>query len=189
VYVTTYLNQKDLSTSLLDKLQKRFPKAAILSKTFWSQKIDRHMKHELARLSIMAIALIFTVLFLFLGLKIFRLYIAVTAPLISAISAIFIFSKLSNISLNSVHIIMSIIVCGLSIDYGVFLATQKKEMFLKASTISVFICALTTLAGFGVLALARHPVLASMGQVTFTGIAAALITALTITPTIIAKDK
>ena len=47
------------------------------------------------------------------------------------------------------------------------------------------LCALTTLCGFGVLALARHPVFFAMGITTLFGVAFGLVAALLLVPLLV----
>ncbi len=87
--------------------------------------------------------------------------------------------------MNSVFVIFII---GVSEDYSVFLVTSRldgwrgREQRLAATSASVLISALTTIFGFGVLILANHPVLYSMGTTVLLGMGFAFVATLVLTP-------
>ena len=87
--------------------------------------------------------------------------------------------------MNSVFVIFII---GVGEDYSVFLVTSKLDEWRgqpqrNASTsASVLVSASTTIFGFGVLVLANHPVLYSMGTTVLLGMGFAFIATLILTP-------
>ena len=87
--------------------------------------------------------------------------------------------------MNSVFVIFII---GVGEDYSVFLVASKldqwrgREPRIAVTSASVLISALTTIFGFGVLVLANHPVLYSMGTTVLLGMAFAFVATLVVTP-------
>ena len=87
--------------------------------------------------------------------------------------------------MNSVFVIFII---GVGEDYSVFLVTSKLDEWRgqpqrNASTsASVLVSAATTIFGFGVLVLANHPVLFSMGTTVLLGMSFAFLATLILTP-------
>lgn len=85
------------------------------------------------------------------------------------------------LSINMFNIAASVLVLGLSIDYGVFMVRRPVRRD-GAEERAVLVSALTTLSGFGALALARHPALFSLGITVVLGIVPAMLCALYIVP-------
>jgi uncharacterized protein len=88
---------------------------------------------------------------------------------------------LLGLKVNLFNVAASVLVLGLSIDYGVFMACVGHERN-RATDLALFTSALTTVSGFGVLALAHHPALFSLGITVVLGIIPAMISALIVVP-------
>lgn len=114
---------------------------------------------------------------------------AVLAPVFSALSAMSIFSYLSSGELNMMHLIMGIMVIGLSVDYGIFTVCACQEKNDSTSSFAVSVCAASSLIGFGVLAFAEHPALHALGVTVLAGIGVAWPTALFVSPVILNLNK
>lgn len=87
--------------------------------------------------------------------------------------------------MNSIFVIFII---GVGEDYSVFLMTSKldawrgQSQFAGSTSASVLVSALTTIFGFGVLVIANHPVLYSMGVTVLLGMSFAFVATLILTP-------
>ena len=87
--------------------------------------------------------------------------------------------------MNSIFVIF---VIGVGEDYAVFLVTSKLEVWRGESSqaavnsASVLVSALTTIFGFGVMVIANHPVLFSMGVTVLIGMGFAFLATLIIVP-------
>jgi uncharacterized protein len=88
---------------------------------------------------------------------------------------------LLGLKINLFNVAASVLVLGLSIDYGVFMACVGHERS-RATDMALFTSALTTVSGFGVLVLAKHPALFSLGITVTMGILPAMICALIVIP-------
>ncbi|MEW5773278.1 MAG: hypothetical protein AB1916_07095 [Thermodesulfobacteriota bacterium] len=80
------------------------------------------------------------------------------------------------------------LVLGLAADYGIFMVCRTRGLEASAGR-PVLVCGLTTLAGFGSLAVAQHPALRSLGLSILLGIGAALPTALLVTPRLLGPEE
>ena len=82
---------------------------------------------------------------------------------------------------------------GLGIDYGIFQIMKERSAggaFQNAyPPAALAAAALSTLAGFGVLALAKHGVLFIMGLSSFLGVGGALLAAYFILPVFLERQK
>ncbi|MFO1513799.1 MAG: 1-acyl-sn-glycerol-3-phosphate acyltransferase [Verrucomicrobiota bacterium] len=87
--------------------------------------------------------------------------------------------------MNSIFVIFII---GVSEDYSVFMVMTRLDEWrgrpkhTAVASASVFISALTTIFGFGVMVLASHPVLFSMGTTVLIGMGFAFVVTLVLTP-------
>jgi predicted exporter len=85
-------------------------------------------------------------------------------------------------SVNLFNIVASILIIGLGVDYGIFMVHRFTVGTDLATEKAVGVSGLTTLAGFGALALAHHPALYSIGLTVLLGIGAAVVSALWVIP-------
>ena len=82
---------------------------------------------------------------------------------------------------------------GMGIDYAIYYVCtyqrypDENSPAMNTIKLSIFLSAATTLIGFGVLALAKHSLLRSIGIVSFLGIGYSLIGAYFILPTLMQK--
>jgi predicted exporter len=103
-------------------------------------------------------------------------------PVGGGVTAVLAMMHLAGHSLNLFHIVAIPLVMGLGADYGIFMVCRKDAALYHGTLKAVLFSALSTLAGFGALILARHPALFSMGLTVLTGITTALIMALFVIP-------
>ncbi len=171
---------------VLKKLEEQIPGVAVLSNSKWRSNIETLVRHDVTRLSIAAGTLIVCLMWFF-----FRRpmpVLAALAPVLSALSSMAIFNYLCNKDINLMHILIGIMVIGISVDYGIFVVCAFQRAFSKTTFFAVSMCAVSTLSGFGVLTLAEHPALHTLGATVLVGIGAAWPTALWVTPIILKRN-
>ncbi len=159
----------------------------VLSNSTWRDEVEEHMRHDISFLSAAAGVAIFLLVFLQ-----FRKLIptfAVLAPVLTALSAMAIFCYLTNKDLNMMHLIMGIMVIGLSVDYGIFVVCSRQSGSDGSAPVAVSICAASSLVGFGVLACASHPALFALGTTVLVGIGVAWPTAILVSPAILSMRE
>ncbi len=106
-----------------------------------------------------------------------RAFAAFLPALLTAIIVLSAFA-LAGTETNLLHAVSLLIVMGMGVDYGIFVVDsveQPDEM--GATLVSCLLCCLTTLLGFGALALSSHPALRAIGITTGVGIAPSLLLA------------
>ena len=183
----TTVSLGDESLPLLLQLANEIKGATVLANSKWRSEVEQLLRHDIVNLSLSAGVAI--VLLVTLQFRMLRAVLAVLAPVISALSAMSVFCYLSSGELNMMHLIMGIMVIGLSVDYGIFTVCSKLSGQLAASASAVSICAASSLIGFGVLAFADHPALHALGVTVLIGIGVAWPTALTISPILLGRDR
>ena len=178
--VSTLVPDNRADAALLRDLPAEIPGVSVLSNSRWRHEMDVLLKGDIIRLTTAAaIAVLLICLAVFRN---FRDILAVLAPVLSAQAAMALFAGLTSGELNLMHLLMGIMVMGLSVDYGIFVVTSCREGVDGNTTLAVTLCALSTLSGFGVLALAAHPALHALGVTVLVGIGAAWPTALLVSP-------
>ncbi|PKN17767.1 MAG: hypothetical protein CVU71_15165 [Deltaproteobacteria bacterium HGW-Deltaproteobacteria-6] len=169
--------------------------AAGLVKLFDADLFNKRLSDVLKNL-FLEIALIISVgliLITFLHFLDWRLSLAALAPVVFALCATLGTLKLIGHPLDIPGIMLWIIILGMGDDYALYYICHYQRNFdeklpgMQTIKFSMFLSAFTTLIGFGVLIFASHPLLKSIGIVSFLGIGYALIGAYFILPVLMAK--
>ena len=103
-------------------------------------------------------------------------------PIAVGLGSVLAVYQIFDLSLNIFHAIALPLVVALSVDYGVFILANLEGTLEAESRKGVILSGLTTLSSFGVLLLAIHPALHSLGLTVVLGLTAALVTALYLVP-------
>ncbi|MBW1776648.1 MAG: MMPL family transporter [Deltaproteobacteria bacterium] len=122
---------------------------------------------------------------LFLTALLFRRITLLVPAVIPAVSGVVVMlggMAVLGLPFNLSNIAASILVIGLSIDYGIFMVCRLAGGYRHQTQQAVFVSGLTTLSGFAALAAAHHPALSSIGITVILGIGAALPAALWVVP-------
>ncbi len=90
---------------------------------------------------------------------------------------------------NIFNIAATILIIGLCVDYGIFMVCKLTEGSNHAANKAVLVSGLTTLAGLGALALARHPSMHSIGITVLLGIGTGIPAALLVIPALCSTDQ
>ncbi|PHR30228.1 MAG: hypothetical protein COA36_02260 [Desulfotalea sp.] len=185
VMTTVALKGKELAT--LSRLETEIPGVTVIANAKWRAAVERGLRHDILFLS--AAAGIVIVILAALQFKNILSVFAVLAPVFSALSAMSVFAFLTTGELNMMHLIMGIMVIGLSVDYGIFTVCACQDKQHSESGFAVSICAASSLIGFGVLAFAAHPALHALGVTVLAGIGVAWPTALFVSPVILSYKE
>lgn len=103
-------------------------------------------------------------------------------PAGAGVTAVLLAAQAAGQPLHLFHLAAFPLIMGLSADYGIFMVCGRDADTAETTRRAVFVSGLTTLAGFGVLILARHPALHALGLTVFSGIAVAMLTAVFLLP-------
>lgn len=142
-------------------------------------------------LLLLSIAIIFIILIIAFRNLIFAF--TSLLPSISALIGCLGITVITTGAFNIMHLVSSILLLGIGVDYGIFITNSFKdgssEEELNMTFQSIFISALTTLAGFGVLSFSRNYSIFSIGSSMFIGIVFSFITAYLALPFILKNYK
>ncbi len=137
---------------------------------------------------ITAAGIVLVVVFFFLD---WRLTLIVLSPVLFALVATLGSLKLLGRPIDIPGIMLWIVIMGMGIDYGIYYTCayqrylDERHPSLTLIRQAMFLAGATTLIGFGVLALAEHAVLRSIGLTSLLGIAYSLAGAFLIVPPLV----
>lgn len=162
------------------------PDLLIIDKQYVARQFVDTLKEDFNLLVVISLIVVFIILLLLFGR--FELAAITFIPmLISWIITLGLMAMLG-IKFTIFNIIISTFIFGLGIDYSIFITRgmmQKlkyNEDKLNSYKTSIFLSALTTISGIGVLIFAKHPALQSMALVSIIGIFTVMIVAYTLQP-------
>jgi len=158
----------------------------ILDKQYIIRKFIEIVKADFNQILYTSSLLVFLILWIFYA----RIELALITFLPMLISWLWILGVMSifDLHFNIVNIIISTFVFGLGDDYSIFmmdgLLMEYKDgtKNLPSYKISIFLSALTTLFGIGVLIFAKHPALKSIAVISVIGISCVLLVSYTFIP-------
>jgi predicted exporter len=157
--------------------------AHLVSSTRFRQALEQSMKSEIALLlgtSAIVVALLTAILYR----NPRRFFIAMT-PAWLGLAAVLGWLGATATPLNIFHIAALPLVIGMGVGFGIFLVSTEDRDMPLATRKAMLTTGLSTLGGFGALALAKHPALHSMGLTVLIGIGVALTMALLILPLLV----
>jgi 1-acyl-sn-glycerol-3-phosphate acyltransferase len=160
-----------------DKVYKTFENDAgvtVVDKQYLTNRFVEIINSDFTDIAVMSSLLVFTVLLITYG----RIELTLVSFIPMAISWIWILGLMGlfGIQFNIVNIIISALIFGLGDDYSLFIMdgllqeykTGKKNLSSYKS--SIFLSAITTISGLGVLIFAKHPALKSIAAISIIGI-------------------
>lgn len=180
--ILTYFPDNDKYISGFSELCRNYPGSFIVSRKSLSKALSDSISSEIIYLS--AIAAFFIPFITFILLKNLKLTILSLLPVFTGIIASLSILPVMGLTLNAPSIIAVMVVSGLCIDYGVFMTYACRFHYKTGTGVSVFLSAITTLIGAGVLFFARHPVLFSIGITIFSGVLAGYLASIAAVPSI-----
>ncbi len=184
VLTTVSINEKKLP--ILLNYSEQEPAVTVVANQKWRGDVEHLLKKDILQLSSLAGCVV--ILLVALQFRSITAVVAVLAPVVSALAAMSVFCWLAGSELNMMHLMMGIMVIGLSVDYGIFIVCSRLEKLLASTPLAVSICAASSLIGFGVLSFAAHPALQSLGVTVLVGIGTAWPTALFVSPVILGSS-
>ncbi len=158
----------------VEQALQQLPGIQAIDLQYLTSKLVDMVRRDFNQISWMAGIIVFLVLLLSFG----RIELTLIAFLPMLISWIWILGimGLTGMSFNIVNIIISALIFGLGDDYSLFTLEGLLQEYktgrknLGSFRSSIFLSAITTLAGLGVLLFAKHPSLRSIAGIAITGI-------------------
>jgi len=177
--VVSLINEGELTSTLQQQLND-VSGAIVVAQGFFRQQLSNALAHDFIRFIVLALVVVIGVLVLW-----YRRVSAVLLALLPVASGLlFMFGAMGwfGLSFNLFNVVAAILIIGLGVDYGIFMLSLCDGSGCQQSERAVLVSALTTLAGFGSLVLAKHPAMHSIGVTVLFGISGAVLTALYVVP-------
>ncbi|MEO7523422.1 MAG: methyltransferase domain-containing protein, partial [Ferruginibacter sp.] len=172
--VVTLVKVASSNTDAIYTAFEKDPNITVVDKQYLTTKFVEIINADFTSIALMTSLLVFFVLLLMYG----RIELTLVSFIPMFISWIWILGLMSifNIQFNIINIIISALIFGLGDDYSLFIMdgllqeykTGKKN--LSSFKSSIFLSAITTIAGLGVLIFAKHPALRSIAIISIIGI-------------------
>lgn len=165
--------------------------AKIFDARFFSQRLGAFLSSMFLEIAlIVGLGVVGVMLLFFLDL---RLTFAVCAPVAFALVSTLGTMKIIGRPIDIPGIMLWIVVMGMGIDYSIYYTCSyqryrdDRHPNMRLIRLAMFLAAATTMIGFGVLALAKHPVLRSVGFTSLLGIGYSLLGAYLILPPLLGR--
>ncbi len=186
VSLVTFLKIDPKQKQLLYKAIENEPGITILDKQYAANSLVGEINTEFNKIAWMTSLLVFLALFISYG----RIELTLITFIPMLISWIWILGIMGifGIKFNIVNIILSTFIFGLGDDYSIFIMdgllqqykTGKKH--LSSFKSSIFLSAITTILGLGILIFAKHPSLRSIAFISIVGICCVVLTSQVLIP-------
>lgn len=185
-YVASILKVgSESKTKLIDKLLSN-KEILVFDKQLFINRLLEILKDDFNKLSMLSIVVVFAILLIFFG----RIEIATITFVPIMIGWLWTLGLMGLLSIefNIFNIIISSFIFGIGLDYSIFLVSGLIDDYKYGNKpilpykLSIFISALTTIGGFGVLIFAKHPAIKSIASVSIIGVFSVLFVSYTLTP-------
>ncbi len=166
---------------------KTLPGVRLVSQSHFGDSVGRAIIHDFTRYMALTSALVFALLVI-----VFRTpsrIMLVLVPVVTGLVCMLGIMGMLGLEFNIFNIAATILIIGLCVDYGIFMVCRLTEGSNHAANKAVLVSGLTTLAGLGALALARHPSMHSIGITVLIGIGTGIPAALLVIPAICNRDQ
>lgn len=135
-------------------------------------------------------ALVAIVVILLVHFRSLKLAAVAILPLVMGVAWMLGIMRLGEIGFNPANFMGLPLILGIGLDFGIHVVHRASEegdgrMFTHSTGPATLVSALTTICGFGTLALAGHQGIASLGFVLTAGVASTTITALLVLPAVL----
>ena len=170
VRVTTFVADAPHILEIAERVKKEIPSLKIVSRLAFSARLSSAFSHEIMMVSTLAGVFIILVTVLWIR-RPFMIALALLPPLAGLIWGCAAMVFLGR-SLDVSNLIAGIMVLGLCIDYGICMVFAYRDGIQDDVFQAVTLSAVTTVLGAGVLLLAKHPALFSIGVTLVAGVSA-----------------
>lgn len=202
LFVDEFITEKDNITTVVSVLKadesnkpmiysafQEQPNQIVFDKKYMTDNLVRVLKDDFHLLVKLSLGIVFLILLLSFG----RIELALLTFIPMSISWLWTLGimGLFGIKFTIFNIIISTFIFGLGIDYSIFIMRGLLQEYkygvknLESYKTSIFLSAVTTITGIGVLIFAQHPALKSMALLSIIGILSVIIVSYTLEPALV----
>ena len=180
--IVSFFPDADRFLAVMDRLAARHDGIFVVSRRYLSRMLSQLVIGEMSRITGVAMILILIVTFWLL--RDVRTALIALTPAATGVIWLAGTVSLLGLDMNVTNLIAGIVVVGLCIDYGIFVAYACARRLDAGAITSVSLSAVTTVVGAGALLFARHPALFSIGVTLVAGVLAGYLAAVLVVPSL-----
>ncbi|MBN1863731.1 MAG: MMPL family transporter [Victivallales bacterium] len=185
VVMNAFFDDDEEAVKQVAKMLEDTPGAMVISPSMFGSYISEKIMDDAAKIAVIAVFCVCALAFL--CLKRLSKTLVALLPVLFATLAVWPAFAVCGLKLNAVSLVACIVVVGLAIDYGIFVVSscdKRDPAFSMSALYALSISALSTLVGASALLWASHPALRSVGLTITSGVTAAYITAVLLSPAV-----
>ena len=175
--VVTFISDEE---SVLSLFERSDLDVKVVSNRKFSERLNEETVRDFTRFFSGSVVII--VILLLLLFRDFKKVLLAFVPVLIGLVVMAAIMRVFGMKINLFNMVASILVIGLSADYGIFMVCSLESGGDDATRNAVLVSGLTTFVGFGSLILAHHPSMHSIGTTVAAGIIPSLLCALTLLP-------
>ena len=187
VRVLTLVPDTPRTVAALSEELKTLPGVRLVSQSRFGDSVGRAIIHDFTRY--LGLTSVLVLLLLIAVFRSPRRVLLVLVPVVTGLVCTLGIMGMFGLEFNIFNIAATILIIGLCVDYGIFMVCQLTEGSDHTANRAVLVSGLTTLAGLGALALARHPSMHSIGITVLLGIGTGIPAALLVIPALCGKEQ
>jgi predicted exporter len=178
--VLSFFPDEDRYADALYKISKHYKGAFVVSPGALSNRISIAVYSDVIMMTGLAASLV--ILFTYLYFRNIRELLLALVPVVTSIAWMFGVMAIFDIAFNLSTLITGIALMGICVDYGIFMVYKCRSNSRAGIVMAVFLSAVATIIGTGVLILARHPALFYIGLTMTIGLVTGCLSSLFVIP-------
>jgi uncharacterized protein len=178
--VLSFFPDEEHYADALYKISKRHEGAFIVSPGALSKRISEAVHTDV--LFMTGVAALLVVLLTYLYFRNVKELMLALVPVVTSVSWVFGLMAVLGIAFNLSTLITGVALMGICVDYGIFMVYKCRANAKAGIAMAVFLSAVATIIGTGVLILANHPALFYIGLTMSIGLLTGLLSSLLVIP-------
>ena len=177
--------------AIADRLHRERPDiaCAVAARGLLEEELGNVLRRELV--VFFALGLLGNLLLLLISFGSLATALAILLPVVLVVVALFAAMWLTGIAIDPINLIVTPLIFGIGVDYGVYIVARAREQgnvpaAIRSAGRAVVVTALTTVTGFGFLGLSQFSPLAIMGRLAAAGLFLCLALSVTLLPALLA---
>jgi predicted exporter len=187
VRVLTLVPDTPAVVASLEEELMTLPGVRLVSQSRFGDRVGGAIIHDFTRYLWVTSALVLGLLIVVFRRP--RHILLILVPVVTGLICMLGIMGMLGLEFNIFNIAATILIIGLCVDYGIFMVCRLTEGSDHTANRAVLVSGLTTLAGLGALALARHPSMHSIGITVLLGIGTGIPAALLVIPALCRQEE
>jgi predicted RND superfamily exporter protein len=178
--IAMYFPDRPEGVRTVGEIAEKYPSAYVVSAGILNESISGLLMSDVKRMAGIAAVIIVCLVFVFL--RGVRTAAVALVPVVTSVVWLSGGVSLLGLEFNAANLVAFILVMGLCVDYGIFMVYRSASGIKSGTMVAVTLSAITTLAGAGVLLIAKHPAVFSVGVTLLIGVGSGYLSAIFVVP-------